>query len=93
MFYKNTSYTTKTFYGVTFKPGETKEVPGVINNKFMVVKDAPKVTSNKVQQKPSSEKPKEEPSKSSAVAEDKESSDAKKQPEKATDDKESKVNQ
>lgn len=36
MIYKNLSTTTKTFYGVTFKPGEEHEVPGYINHpKFM----------------------------------------------------------
>lgn len=60
MFYKNTSYTAKTFYGVTFKPGEIKEVTGNINNRWMIKVDAPQV---KIQQKPSSEKPKDEPAK------------------------------
>lgn len=36
MFYKNTSTATKTFYGVTFKPGDTKDVPGYINDKGFV---------------------------------------------------------
>lgn len=36
MIYKNTSYTTKTFYGVKFKPGETKEVSGFINDPKMI---------------------------------------------------------
>ncbi len=31
MIYKNLSRATKTFYGVTFKPGEVHEVPGYIN--------------------------------------------------------------
>lgn len=31
MFYKNISNATKTFYGITFKPGDIKEVPGYIN--------------------------------------------------------------
>ena len=35
MFYKNTSYTEKTFYGVKFKPGETKEVDGIISNRML----------------------------------------------------------
>lgn len=34
--YKNTSLATKTFYGVTFKPGEVKEVPGYINDDRLV---------------------------------------------------------
>lgn len=32
MKYKNNSRVTKTFYGVTFKPGETKDVNGYIND-------------------------------------------------------------
>ena len=32
MFYKNISKATKTFYGVTFKPGDIKQVPGYIND-------------------------------------------------------------
>lgn len=32
MIYKNLSHATKTFYGVTFKPGEEKEVEGYIND-------------------------------------------------------------
>ena len=43
--YKNLSLTTKKFYGVTFKPGETKEVPGYINDpKFVRIKDELKTT-------------------------------------------------
>ena len=30
--YKNLSHATKTFYGVTFKPGEVHEVPGYIHH-------------------------------------------------------------
>ena len=41
MFYKNISYSEKTFYGVTFKPGEVAEVPGYINNLHMIVAPAP----------------------------------------------------
>lgn len=32
MIYKNLSRTTKTFYGVTFKPGSSHEVSGYITN-------------------------------------------------------------
>lgn len=32
MFYQNISRATKTFYGVTFKPGEIHDVPGYIND-------------------------------------------------------------
>lgn len=31
MKYINLSHTTKTFYGVEFKPGDVKDVPGFIN--------------------------------------------------------------
>lgn len=68
MFYKNTSYTAKTFYGVTFKPGEVKEVDGVINNKFMIIVDAPQhapIKKETTQKEPSSETPKEDSHKAS----------------------------
>lgn len=43
MLYKNTSIIAKTFYGVTFKPGETKEVSQYINDPKMIkVKELPK---------------------------------------------------
>lgn len=43
MLYKNTSIIAKTFYGVTFKPGETKEVSQYINDPKMIkVKERPK---------------------------------------------------
>lgn len=43
MFYKNTSNCTKTFHGVTFHPGEVKEVFGYINHpKFISVSSMPK---------------------------------------------------
>ena len=55
MFYKNTSYFVKTFYGVTFKPGETKEVADYINHPFMVRVDGPAIQiTDKPQKKPSS---------------------------------------
>jgi hypothetical protein len=34
--YKNISFSAKTFYGVEFKPGEIKSVPGYINCPSMV---------------------------------------------------------
>lgn len=37
MFYTNRSSVTKTFHGVTFRPGETKEVFGVINDPKMAL--------------------------------------------------------
>lgn len=36
MFYTNGSGVTKTFHGVTFHPGETKEVFGIINHPAFV---------------------------------------------------------
>lgn len=43
MIYKNNSNITKTFYGVTFAPGDIKEVRGFINHpKFSVEKELPK---------------------------------------------------
>lgn len=50
MFYKNVSRSTKTFYGVEFKPGEIKEVPKYINHRFMVVVSEPKAEPAKVEQ-------------------------------------------
>ena len=44
MKYKNIGMTSKTFYGVTFKPKEVKEVPGYINDpKFIRMPDTAKV--------------------------------------------------
>ena len=41
--YKNTSIFAKTFYGVTFEPGEIKEVPGPIHHvKFIRLCEMPK---------------------------------------------------
>lgn len=34
--YKNISYSAKTFYGVKFKSGEIKQVPGYINDPSMI---------------------------------------------------------
>lgn len=43
MIYKNTSTIQKTFHGVTFKPGDIKEVPGYINDRgFVRVAELPK---------------------------------------------------
>ena len=52
MFYKNTSYSVKTFHGVTFQPGETKEVNEYINDLFVILVDEPRIDK---QQKPSPE--------------------------------------
>lgn len=52
MTYKNTSLATKTFYGVTFKPGETHDVPGYINDsKFVHVSKTSKVSSDSTDSK------------------------------------------
>ena len=61
MFYKNLSYIAKTFYGVTFQPGEIKEVDGIINDKMVVpVDDSATKAVKPTQQKPSPEQPKDE---------------------------------
>lgn len=36
MFYKNISLSAKTFYGIEFKPGQVKEVPGYISSPGMI---------------------------------------------------------
>jgi len=41
MFYKNTGGNTKTYYGVTFLPGQTKEVMGNINDRSFIRVPAP----------------------------------------------------
>lgn len=79
MYYKNVSLSVKTFHGVTFKPGETKEVNQYINHKFMILVDKPEIQpstehtsqQSQKQQKPSSEKAKkvEEKKGSEALAE------------------------
>lgn len=44
MKYKNVGLSTRTFYGVKFKPGEVKDVPGYINVKsFIRVNETPEV--------------------------------------------------
>ena len=62
MYYKNISYSVKTFYGVTFNPGETKEVPSCINDRLMIPTSAPvlKKTTNTPQKKLSSDNSKKE---------------------------------
>ena len=53
MKYRNCGYTTVTCYGVEFKPGEIKEVPGVVNHRnFIEVFDS-KPIGNKSKEKPS----------------------------------------
>ena len=41
MYYKNLSNTIKTFYGVTFNPGDIKEVSGYINHPKFFITDKP----------------------------------------------------
>jgi len=61
MFYKNTSCSVKTFYGVTFEPGQINEVADYINDRFMVPVDKPAEKSKiEVQQKPSPAKSKKD---------------------------------
>jgi len=66
LIYKNISCTTKTFYGVTFRPGEVKSVPGYINDPnfirvFSMPKEPPKrVESQKKSAPKSVEKPQKE---------------------------------
>lgn len=89
MFYKNTSYSDKTFYGVTFKPGETKEVNGPINNRWLIPVDDPDTkVETKVQQKPSSEPKKDAPK--PEVKKEESKKDVPKDVEKASDAKEQK---
>ena len=47
MIYKNLGHTTRTFHGVTFNPGDTKEVNGYINAKEFVAVDKLDTVSNK----------------------------------------------
>ncbi len=51
--YKNVSYSTKTFHGVTFKPGEVHQVPNYINDPLMIVVVPPEVQDKKRAQKES----------------------------------------
>lgn len=59
--YKNLSLATKTFYGVTFKPGEEKDVPGFINDlKFVRVSKKLKPTGIESAKKPNVDRVKSE---------------------------------
>lgn len=50
MLYRNNSNTAKTFYGITFKPGQVQEVPGYINDKeFERVNAMPKEPPKRVE--------------------------------------------
>lgn len=89
MFYKNVSYSDKTFYGITFKPGETKEVGNYINDRFMILADAPVKKDkglpqdNQEQQKPSSEKSKKDTEKKSEPVSNKKEAKQQAEPEKS----------
>lgn len=61
MFYKNVSYFAKTVYGVTFEPGDIKEVDKPVNNRWLIQVDTPSTNKQvSTQQKPSPEKPKKD---------------------------------
>lgn len=51
MTYKNLSNTTKTFYGVTFKPGESHDVPGSITNLDFIIVDVVDTESKSTEKK------------------------------------------
>ena len=59
MRYRNISNSTLTFYGVTFAPGDVKDVPGAINAaQFIRTEDAPENKADtKVAAKTTEEKP------------------------------------
>lgn len=61
MYYKNVSYSVKTFYGVTFEPGEIKNVDRYINNVWLIPVGEQVNEQNTTQKKPSSESKKEIP--------------------------------
>ena len=52
LFYKNASVIVKTFYGVTFNPGEVKGVPGFINDPKMIPTAEPQKKPSAVDSKP-----------------------------------------
>lgn len=47
MIYKNISTCKKQFYGVPFNPGETKEVPGYVNDAKMILSTLPEEEKDK----------------------------------------------
>ena len=47
MIYKNISTCRKQFYGVAFNPGETKEVPGYVNDAKMILSTFPEEEKDK----------------------------------------------
>lgn len=68
--YKNNSLSVKTFYGVVFKPGDVKEVPGYINsNKFIRVTSVPKELPERTEPKRRGRPKREQPQKSKMISE------------------------
>jgi len=55
MTYRNTGILAKTFYGVTFNPGESKNVPGYINDPSFVISSVEHIEQNNKEDK--TEKP------------------------------------
>ena len=56
MIYQNLSYSTKTYYGVEFKPGETHEVPSAINDpRFIQLQSLPETVSDEPSIEPETE--------------------------------------
>lgn len=55
MTYRNTGILAKTFYGVTFNPGESKNVPGYINDPSFVISSGEYIGQNNKEDK--TEKP------------------------------------
>lgn len=69
MRYRNTSRTTKTFYGVTFRPHEEHDVPGYINIPgFIRVADLPKEPPKADKKAPELPKQPEKPIKAAGTA-------------------------
>ena len=51
MTYRNTGILAKTFYGVTFNPGESKNVPGYINDPSFVISSVEHIEQNNKEDK------------------------------------------
>lgn len=79
MYYKNVSSSVKTFHGVTFEPGQTKQVSRYINNKYMILTNDKPIETQKKQQKPSSEKLKDDAQKKDSQKSDTDKKDDQKQ--------------
>ena len=56
MIYQNCSFTTKTYYGVEFKPGEAHEVPSAISDpRFIQLQSLPETVSDEPSIEPETE--------------------------------------